>query len=299
MAKKRKTPAQPRAPHDDLAGARVMGRQLDRDTDEQYLGEVHPDFVDETGAVTRLEARPGLGDEELLDPPIDPPLRPRTDAEYSYEELRIEPPGAVPVERRLTPTLLRIFARRRRQIRLSLEQLARLSGISLELLVALDETRPGQTITFDQAVVLARVLGVPADELPGLRRREAPTHLGRVLAELERTMLSAPLLRFEGQHGERYGGDVERAASGKAFTVRIEDGTLDPALPRGSLLGFLTGTEPRRGGVVLLRHRRSALLAMRRNEPPSYLGVSPWQPSYVVGGEWHHLGCLEVVLPSR
>jgi hypothetical protein len=268
------------------------------DTDEQDLGELHPEFGEDTdvGTGDTAAAMPTVRaeDEALLD--LGSLNKTTLDASSSHQSVE---GGGAEQGRRLTPTLLKIFARRRQQIRLSLDQLSRLSGISLPNLEALDQGMPGTSITYDQTVVLSRVLGVGVDQLPGLRKRENRSHLGEVVAELERTLLAAPLLRFEGRSGERYGGDVERAASSKAFTVRVEDESLEPALVRGTLLGFMGGAKPRPSGILLLRHRRSALLAMRRNEPPSYTGLVPWQPGYVVGGEWHLVGSLEVVLPPR
>jgi transcriptional regulator with XRE-family HTH domain len=263
-----------------------------RDTDEHNLGDVHPDYSLEEATVASLPTVmvDGEGHETAA--------AARSEDEYEAMSVEQSPPGEE-VDRRLTPTLLRIFTRRRKEIRLSIDQLARLSGITLDQLAAFERERPNTAITFDQVVVLARVLGVGTDQLPGLRPRENRTHIGVVLAELERTMQTAPLLRFEGRGGERYGGDVERAASSKAFTVRIEDDSLEPVLWRGMQLGFMSGTRPRPGGVLLLRHRRSALLALRRNHPEGYVGLLPWQPSYVVGGEWHVVGSLEVVLPPR
>jgi len=315
VAKKRKTPASPRAPfsHEDTRERTASTRKADtqavtvhgvphhaRDTDEHELGDFHPDHAtdEDTAADTEAAMPAVIVDDELLDlgslgasdaSPLD---------SGAYAALSVDG-DASPDERRLTPTLLKIFSRRRQQIRLSLDQLARLSGISLANLEAIEQGKPGTSITYDQMVVLSRVLGVGVDQLPGLRRRETRSHLGVVLAELERSMLGAPLLRFEGRHGERYGGDVERAASSKSFTVRVEDESLEPAVMRGALLGFMSGVRPRPGGVLLLRHRRSALLALRRHEPPSYVGLVPWQPGYVVGGEWHLVGSLEVVLPPR
>ncbi len=202
-------------------------------------------------------------------------------------------------ERRLTSTLLRIFSRRRLQIRLSTEQLSRLSGISVEQLATLENPRPGQTLSYEHAIVLARALGVSSDEMPGLRRRDQRAHLSVTLSDLERAMIASPLLRFEGKHGERYGGDVERAASSKAYTDRIEDDSLVPSFSRGSMLAFLSGTRPKVGSTLLLRHLRSSILALRRYEPPAYAGVASWQPGYVAGGEWHVVGCLEAMLPPR
>ena len=234
------------------------------------------------GMSTHRQLATAGDDDELLDDPI------ASDA-----------PRSTGTDRRLTPTLLRVFARKRKQIGVSLEQVARLSGITKADLERYEDDAVATSITYDQVVVLARVLGVSADELPGLRPREERFPLGLTLAELERSLLGAPLLRFEGASGERYGGDVERAAASKAFTLRVDDDSLAPAMIRGSLLGFMSGTRVRPGSVVLLRHRRSSLMAMRRIDLTLYRGILPWQPSYPVGGEWQVAGSLEVTLPPR
>jgi transcriptional regulator with XRE-family HTH domain len=316
--KKRKTPASPRAPfaHEstrervrqaerDPGSIVVMatGPHIDRDTDEQDVSSIHDfghDFADvprdedelldlgALGEISRVNNRtPALGSGAY-------------GSQLATQPTAVRDVATAPAdERRLTPTLLKILSRRRQQIRLSLDQLARLSGISIHHLEQFEQPKVGQTITYDQVVVLARVLGIQVDQLPGLRPRENRPHLGVLLAELERTMLGAPMLRFEGKHGERFGGDVERAAGSKACTVRVEDDSLEPVLPRGSLLGFMSGTTQRPGHILLLRHRRSALLALRRNEPPNFAGLLAWQPSYVAGGEWHVIGSMEVLLPPR
>lgn len=234
------------------------------------------------GMPTHLDLAIRGGEDELLDDPV------RDQAQRS--------PGT---DRRLTPTLLRVFARRRKQIGVSLDQVARLSGISTAELVRYEDEAVPTSITYDQVVVLARVLGVSLEDLPGLRPREERFPLGLTLAELERALFGAPLLRFEGASGERFGGDVERAAASKAFTVRIDDDSLAPAMFRGALLGFMNGTRVRPGSVVLLRHRRSSLMAMRRLDATLYRGILPWQPSYPIGGEWLVSGSLEVTLPPR
>ena len=90
----------------------------------------------------------------------------------------------------------------------------------------------------------------------------------------------------------------ERVATTPAFAVRVGDGSLGEAWPRGTLLGFIADDKPQIGDVVLLRHRKSRLLALRRFAPPSYLGVASWQPAYVcTGGEWIAVGRLRAVLP--
>ncbi|MEO6953845.1 MAG: helix-turn-helix transcriptional regulator, partial [Polyangia bacterium] len=71
------------------------------------------------------------GEDELLDDPV------RDQAQRS--------PGT---DRRLTPTLLRVFARRRKQIGVSLDQVARLSGISTAELVRYEDEAVPTSITY-------------------------------------------------------------------------------------------------------------------------------------------------------
>jgi hypothetical protein len=191
---------------------------------------------------------------------------------------------------------MKIFQRRRLQIGLSTSQVAKLSGIDERDIVRYENESAQHRILFDHAVILARVLGVQPRDMPGLRTRDAKDSARTHVADLVRTLLGGPILTFEGRQGERFGGDLDRVATMPAFGVRIGDGSLGEAWVKGSLLGFVS--EPAQNGdVVLLRHRRSKLLALRRLTPPSYSGLSPWQPSYVVGGEWLSVGRLQVILP--
>jgi transcriptional regulator with XRE-family HTH domain len=208
--------------------------------------------------------------------------------------------------RRLSPTLMRIFQRRRQAIGLSLDQTSKLSGIAEADLSWLQQDGVEHRLTYDHAIVLARVLGVPASEMPGLRPRDRRLDLATALGELERVVLSGPLLRFEGRGGERFGGDVERVASAPSFAVRIDDSSLGDAWPKGTVIGFQRDAqpEPAGGSLALLRHRRSALIALRRVAEEGYVGLAPWQPAYprtaaglVEGGEWLVIGVGVVVLP--
>ncbi len=153
-------------------------------------------------------------------------------------------------------------------------------------------------LIYDHAVVIARVLGVRPQDMPGLRMRDAKDEVAPALDELERALLAGPQLVFEGKSGERFGGDLERVATTPAFAVRVGDGSLGDAWPRGTVLGFVADDKPQIGDVVLLRHRKSRLLALRRFAPPSYTGLVAWQPAYVCsGGEWIAVGRLRAILP--
>lgn len=193
---------------------------------------------------------------------------------------------------------MKIFQRRREQIGLTIGQVAKLAGIEEDELMRFEGTNGQHRLVYDHAVVIARVLGVRPQDMPGLRGRETRDEVAPALVELERALLSGPQLTFEGKAGERFGGDLERVATTPAFALRIGDSSLGDAWPKGTLLGFVAEAAPAIGDVVLLRHRKSRTLALRRFAPPSYTGLQPWQPAYVcTGGEWIAVGRLQVILP--
>jgi len=202
---------------------------------------------------------------------------------------------------RLSPTVLKIFQRKREQIGLSLEQLAKISGISIEDLKRMDRIDADYRLTYDHAVVLARVLGIGPQEMPGLRARPTKDGPAERLDQIQSWLLSGPVLIFEGASGERFGGDVERVTVTPSFAVKLGDASLGDAWGPGMVLGFVAcggDVQPRAGDVVLLRHRRSKTLALRRLMPPAFVGLAPWQPSYVASsGEWLAVGRMGVILP--
>lgn len=201
--------------------------------------------------------------------------------------------------RRISPTLMRIFQRRRKEIGLSLEQLARLSGVSVEELTRFENTQGQHRLVYDHAIVLARILGLKPSDMPGLRGKEGPPDVATMAAQLERAILSGPLLVYEGTRGERFGGPLERAVIAPAFGVQLADATLGVEWPRSALLGFVIDPAPRPGEVVIIRHRRTKQLALRRLQPPTYVGLAPWQPAHPAstGSEWTPLARLHVILP--
>jgi hypothetical protein len=205
-------------------------------------------------------------------------------------------PPKGPSQRRMSVTLGKIFERRREAIGLTLAQVAKLSGIPEPELKVYEAPTATVRLPYDHAVVLARVLGIPPQEMPGLRPREVKDDVGGQLVELVRAVLSGPVVTFEGKGGERYSGDVDRLATTPGFAIRVGDASLGENWPRGALLAF-TSEQAVAGDVVLLRHRRSKLLALRRLVPPALNGLAPWQPAYVAGGEWLAIGRLQLVLP--
>jgi transcriptional regulator with XRE-family HTH domain len=197
---------------------------------------------------------------------------------------------------RMSATLGKTFQRRREQIGLTLQQVAKLSGIGEQELRGYEAGASQNRLLYDHAVILARVLGVRPQEMPGLRPREQKEDVGAQIGELARVLLSGPIITFEGKSGERFGGDLDRLATAPQFALQVGDHSLGEAWPKGAVLSFIA-EQPLPGDVVLLRHRRSKLLALRRLTPPSYNGLQPWQPAYVAGGEWMAIGRLQIVIP--
>ncbi len=201
--------------------------------------------------------------------------------------------------RRLSATLVKIFRRRREEIGLTLQQVSKLSGIDLTELDRYERGVEDMRVTFDHAVILGRVLGVRPQDMPGLRPREQKGDLPSAVDELRTVMAASPMLLFEGRGGERLQGDLDRIGTTPAFAVQIGDNTLGEQYGKGTILGFVADMEASPGDVLLLRHRRSKLLALRRLTPPTYNGLAAWQPAYVVADDWVAIGRLVVTLPGR
>ena len=200
--------------------------------------------------------------------------------------------------RRLSPTLMKIFQRRRQQIGMSIAQVAKLAGLEEEELTRFEGTNGQHRLLYDHVVVVARVLGIKPHEMPGLRHKDPKDEVQPQVDDLQRVMLAGPILLFEGRAGERFGGDVDRVVTTPSFTLKIADTSLGEAWPKGSLLGFVADSSPKAGDVVLIRHRKSRLLALRRLSPPAYAPIAAWMPAYhVSNGEWLAVGRLQVVLP--
>ena len=200
--------------------------------------------------------------------------------------------------RRLSPTLMRIFQRKREQIGLSIAQLAKLTGIDVEELTRFEGTNGQHRLVYDYAVLVARVLGIAPKDLPGLRSaKESRDAVGSALGSLSTTLCAGPLLTFEGKAGERFGGDLERVGTTPHFGVKLGDASLGEAWPRGALLGFLMDASPSPGDVVLLRHKKTKQLAMRRAAAQAWAPLAAWQPPFSLGGDWVPVARLQVVLP--
>lgn len=200
--------------------------------------------------------------------------------------------------RRLSPTLMRIFQRKREQIGLSIAQVAKLTGIDVEELTRFEGTNGQHRLVYDHAVLLARVLGISPKDMPGLRSGKEPRDaVGSALGSLSTTLCAGPMLTFEGKTGERFGGDLERVGTTPHFGVKLGDASLGDSWPRGALLGFLMDASPSPGDVVLLRHKKTKQLALRRATGQAWAPLASWQPSFPVGGEWLPVARLQVIVP--
>jgi transcriptional regulator with XRE-family HTH domain len=202
--------------------------------------------------------------------------------------------------RRISPALMNIFKRKREQIGLSIEQVAKLAGVEENEYMRFEATQGGHRLIYDHAIVIAKVLGVPPAEMPGLRPMQGKeeTTAARLTA-LEQALVSGPLLVFEGANGERYGGDIERVIVTPGFALRIGDASLGDTFPRGAVLGFSTGAVTRDGDVVLLRNKKNKQLALRRLSGVAYSGIASWQQSFLIdSGEWIVAGRLQVLIPA-
>src|SRR5205809_237837 len=79
---------------------------------------------------------------------------------------------------------------------LSIDQVSKLSGINGQTLKAYETTGGPDRLLYDHAVILARVLGVRPQEMPGLRPRETKDDVAGLIGELSRAVLQGPLITF-------------------------------------------------------------------------------------------------------
>jgi hypothetical protein len=260
-----------------------------------------PDPVDLPGhAVPEPLPEVGHGDADSLGEAFDVDDEDTTSSADEKTIHRGSHPPKPSSSRRISPALKQIFQRKREQIGLSIEKVAELAGVDKAEYMRFEATNGGARLYYDHAVVLARVLGIPPNDMPGMRQQgtKEPA-FGERLNQVEKALVSGPLLTFEGKDGERYGGDIDRVLTTPGFAIRVGDDSLDRAFPRGWVLGFSTGATTKKGDVVLLRHKRSRLLALRRHAGENWAGLAPWQPSYPMSdAEWLVVGRLKVVLPA-
>jgi hypothetical protein len=198
--------------------------------------------------------------------------------------------------RRLSPTLMKICKRRREQIGLTIPQLADLTGIDEEELQRFEATGGNHRLVYDHAVVLARALGLKAQELPGLRLvKEDKDPVLAAYDALVAAYTQGLVITFEGKSGERYGGDISRLGTTPQFALKIGDASLGSEWPKGALLGFIT-EDPRNNDVALIRQKRGKQVALRRLVEKSWAPLSRWQPPYSIA-DWVAFARLQVVLP--
>jgi transcriptional regulator with XRE-family HTH domain len=200
--------------------------------------------------------------------------------------------------RRLSPTLMRVFQRRREQIGLSIEQLSKLTGIELQELIRFEGTNGNHRLVYDHVVLIAKVLGVRPEDMPGMRVREARDPIAGSISNLTTAVLAGPLLTFEGKSGERFGGDHERVGTTPHFSVKLTDSTLADVWPKGTVLTFVADLQPKAGDIAMLRHRKTKQLAMRRVMPMLLAPICVWQVAFPMPSpDWQPIARLQVVLP--
>jgi hypothetical protein len=289
-SRKRRLSPHDSARHGDDGPTVLDGPRLD-DADSARLSD--PTNVDGPRVIAPADAHDTVSSELMVDG--------EEDAGFDGEDPTIyrgDKPPKPSSSRRLSPTLMRIFQRKREQIGLTIAQLGKLTGIDEEELLRFEGTNGQHRLLYDHAVLIARVLGIRPQDMPGLRStREAKDAVGAALGSLMTTLVSGPLLTFEGKQGERFGGDLERVGTTPHFAVKLGDSSLGEAWPKGALLGFVMDAGPQAGDVVLLRNKRSKQLALRRVTGQAWAPLAPWQPAYPVGGEWVPVARLQVVLP--
>jgi hypothetical protein len=200
--------------------------------------------------------------------------------------------------RRLSPTLMRIFQRKREQIGLSITQVAKLTGIDESELMRFEGTNGQHRLVYDHAVLVARVLGIRPQDMPGLRSSKDPKDaVGAALGSLMTSLVSGPTLTFEGKTGERFGGDLERLGTTPHFAIKLGDASLGEHWPKNTLMAFIMDASPQVGDVVLVRNRRGKQLGLRRATGQAWVPLAPWQPSYPTGGDWVPVARLQAILP--
>lgn len=274
----------------NIDGPRVREPRTDADGTSGRLGE--PTNVDGPRVSAPADAHDTISSELMVEEDED------GDDEEEPTVYRGDRPPKPSSSRRLSPTLMRIFQRKREAIGLSIAQVAKLTGIDEEELLRFEGTNGQHRLNYDHAVLLARVLGIRPTEMPGLRStKEAKDPVGAALGALSTALASGPLLTFEGKAGERFGGDLERVGTTPHFALKLGDSSLGDGWPKGALLAFIVDAAPQPGDVVLVRSKRQKTLALRRATGSAFAPLAPWQPSYPAGGDWVPVARLQAVLP--
>jgi transcriptional regulator with XRE-family HTH domain len=297
--KRRTTKPEYKAHNTDEAPTAIDGPKLhDYDKDEDTDDTTGPDRTNVDGprveamadphdtVSSELEVDGGDDDEGDEDDADDPTI------------YRGDKPPKPSSSRRLSPTLMRVFQRKREQIGLSIAQVAKLSGIDEQELMRFEATNGHHRLVYDHVVLLARVLGVRPQDLPGLRSAKlAKDAVGAALGSLTAALAAGPLLTFEGKTGERFGGDLERLGTTPHFAIKVGDSSLGESWPKGSMLALIVDTAPKPGDVILVRHKRTKQLGLRRATGQAWAPLAAWQPSYPAGGDWTPVARVQAILP--
>jgi transcriptional regulator with XRE-family HTH domain len=300
----RSTPPDKGQPEKPEKKVRSVRARLDRHDDGPTMldgpkgADSTPTNLDGPAVMAPADMHDTSSDPFLLHDEDESPFGDDDDASEDPTIYRGDKPPKPSSSRRLSPTLMRIFQRRREHIGLSIEQVAKLTGIEEEELMRFEGTSGNHRLVYDHVVLLAKVLGVRADELPGLRGRETKDAIAAAIGSLSTTVMAGPMLVFEGKSGERYGGDHERVGTTPHFSVRIGDSSLGEVFPKGALLTFVADLQPRHGDIALLRHRKTKQLSLRRVMPTLFVGLASWQPGFAAPSpDWTPVARLQVVLP--
>jgi len=264
------------------------------------------DFADEDA--TRVEPEPprfarepapAVDDDATQRHPTVPRLAsPRKPARTPASHAPATPPAPPRAPSRIHLQLAQLLARRRRAIDLGLAQASALSGIPAADLERY-EREPTARVPYEHVVVLARVLGIPTSELPGLRDagetpvQQAVKSAARALAEPLRVVYTSD------GGDDRWSGPVDALAEVGEFAIEIGDDSLGEVFPRGTVLGFLRTRAPRPGDVVLALHRSSSMVVLRRARDPLLVGLTSDQPNYQLDRTWSILGrAVVIALPT-
>jgi hypothetical protein len=199
---------------------------------------------------------------------------------------------------RIDLQLAQLLTRKRRAIGLSLAQASSLSGISVADIERY-EREPGARVPFDHVVVLARVLGIPTSDLPGLRG-DGETPVQHAVKAAARALAEPLRVTYSSREGDdRFSGPVDALGEVGEFAIEIGDDSLAELFPQRTVLGFLRSRAPRAGDVVLALHRASSMFVLRRVRGQLLTGLTPEQPNYQLDRSWSILGrAVVVAFPS-
>lgn len=231
---------------------------------------------------------PGIATAENALPP--PPVV----EEPEEEALPPSPSGS-----RIALQLARVLKRKREEIRISLPQVAALSGIAAPRLAGYEADGK---VPFDHVLVLARILGVAHGDLPGMRSSgESP--VGRSISTVKQALAETLRLTYRGAGRDELAGSLDAVQGAPEFAVEIVDDGVGE-LRRGSLLAFVrergavtAGAAALQHAIVVANHLRSGILSLRRLQGDLLVGLSPDAPSYHIDpGEWDLCGRMVMIL---